>query len=383
MQNKTHFDYIIIGSGLAGLQLAMAFHEDPYFKTKQIALIDKSSKSTNDRTWSFWEKGDGKWDSIINHSWDKALFRSARCKVDLNLKEYQYKSIRAIDFYQFAQSKLNEASNFHFFQDEILELSEDKIVYIQGEKGTFSADHVFDSRIPKAFHEKPSKYTLLQQHFVGWIIETENPCFDTETFVMMDYRWKYEDSTSFIYVLPYSKTRALIEFTFFTPKLVTEKVYEDALKTYIKEQLKIETYQIIERESGNIPMTDFPFENSNTKLVTKIGTAGGWVKGSTGYSFKNTEKKVERLLNNIKSNRDTTHQLQSRKYQFYDRIFLKVLYDENEKGEWIFEQFYSKNTIQTMFRFLDEESSFREDLRIMNSLFSWSFIKTFFKILFR
>jgi lycopene beta-cyclase len=68
---------------------------------------------------------------------------------------------------------------------------------------------------------------------------------------------------------------------------------------------------------------------------------------------------------------------------FYDTIFLKVLKDENDKGEWIFERFYSKNTINAMFRFLDEDSSFAEELKIMHSLFSFSFIKAFFKMLFK
>ena len=47
-------------------------------------------------------------------------------------------------------------------------------------------------------------------------------------------------------------------------------------------------------------MTNFPFENYNTQQVTKIGTAGGWVKGSTGYSFKHTEKKVTKIIANLK-----------------------------------------------------------------------------------
>jgi len=35
-----------------------------------------------------------------------------------------------------------------------------------------------------------------------------------------------------------------------------------------------------------------------------------------------------------------------------------------------------------MFKFLDEDSSFFEELKIMQSLFSFSFIKAFFKTLF-
>ena len=129
-------------------------------------------------------------------------------------------------------------------------------------------------------------------------------------------------------------------------------------------------------------MTDFPFENESSKHITKIGTAAGWVKGSTGYSFKHTEKKVSKIIENLKLNFRTTKDLNNKKYQFYDAIFLKVLKDENDKGEWVFEQFYSKNSVETMFKFLDEDSSFFEELKIMQSLFSFSFIKAFFKTLF-
>ena len=132
---------------------------------------------------------------------------------------------------------------------------------------------------------------------------------------------------------------------------------------------------------GQIPMTNYPFEKFNSNNVTKIGTGGGWVKGSTGYSFKNTEKKVNVIINNLKLNQVPSKNLFKKRYKFYDSIFLKVLKDENNKGEWIFQQFYSKNSIQTMFRFLDEESSIYEELQIMWSLFSWSFVKAFFKTL--
>ena len=53
----------------------------------------------------------------------------------------------------------------------------------------------------------------------------------------------------------------------------------------------------------------------------------------------------------------------------------------DDHAVWVFEQFYSKNSIQTMFRFLDEESTLLEEVKIMWSLFSWSFIKAFFKTL--
>jgi len=381
MTDSSHFDYIIIGNGLAGLQLALKLASDSYFNNKQIALIDPSTKSVNDKTWSFWETQASQWDSITHKSWSRASVITSKKRVDLNLKPYNYKTIRAIDFYNDAKSRLNQCDNIHSIIDTVKSVSENDIVSVETEKQTYTATHVFDSRIPKEFLTSTKDYISIIQHFKGWIIKTKEEVFDDNIVTMMDYRLKDGEQTTFTYVLPFSKTEALVEFTYFNETVVDEYVYDNFVKQYIKEYLKITDYSIIETEKGIIPMTNFPFEKYNTNQVTKIGTGGGWVKGATGYSFKCTEKKVAQIITNIKANKTPSNNLFKRKYKFYDKVFLKVLKDENDKGEWIFQEFYSKNSTKTMFRFLDEESSFFEDLKIMWSLFSWSFIKAFFKTL--
>ena len=382
MQDENHFDYIIIGNGLAGLQLALGFSEDPFFDSYSIALIDPSTKTANDKTWSFWEEGKGKWDHIVEKSWNTALIKSNNVDLSLPLDGYQYKSIRSLEFYDTAKKQLTSKSNIHFILDHIETIEDSEALKAIGTNQTYVASHIFDSRIPNEYALLQSRYTVIHQHFKGWIIETETDCFDPESFTMMDYRFQYNDSTSFIYVLPFSKTKALIEYTFFTPFITEESVYDEAIKNYLKDELKLD-YKILETEIGNIPMTDFPFWNYNTKHITKIGTGGGWVKGSTGYSFKHTEKHVAKIIQNMKAGQTPSDQLFEKKFKFYDTIFLNVLKNENEKGAWIFERFYSKNSIRTMFRFLDEETSFIEDIKIMKSLYSTSFIKAFFKVLFR
>ena len=384
MITKTnHFDYLIIGNGLAGLQLALELSKDPFFKNYSIGLIDPSDKTENDKTWSFWEQGQGKFDAIVEKVWHTAQFKSSEVSLNLPLDGYQYKSIRSLDFYTWAKNQLLANKNFKLILDTVQTIEEVDGLKVIGAHNSYSADHVFDSRVPKEFYERQSDYTLIHQHFKGWIIETDTACFQPESFTMMDYRFQYQNSTSFIYVLPFSENKALIEYTFFTPFTVETVVYEEAIKSYIQNQLKIDHYEVIETEVGNIPMTDFPFWDFHSKNVTKIGTGAGWVKGSTGYSFKHTEKNVSKLIANIKAGDRPSHNLFTKKFKFYDKIFLKVLYDENEKGVWIFERFYSKNSIRTMFRFLDEESTFSEDLGIMKSLFSMSFIRAFFKVLFK
>ncbi|MEM5564192.1 lycopene cyclase family protein [Psychroserpens sp. AS72] len=381
MTTPSHFDFIIIGNGLAGLQLALKLASETCFDNKKIALIDPSEKSTNDKTWSFWETEPSQWNAIIHKSWNKASIITSKKTTNLNLKPYSYKTIRAIDFYTEAKAQLNLKDNIYFIVELVTSAIEKDEVTVTTTNNSYTATHVFDSRVPKDFSSEKGNSITIVQHFKGLVIKTETNVFDEDKVTMMDYRLKDGNQTTFTYVLPFSKTEALVEFTYFTEQTVAESVYDDYIKTYIKAYLKIDSYSILETETGQIPMTNYNFSKFNTKKITKIGTGGGWVKGSTGYSFKNTEKKVAIIIDNLKAGRIPSKGLFQRKYKFYDKVFLKVLKDDNHKGEWIFESFYAKNSVQTMFRFLDEDSTFGEELKIMMSLFSWSFIKAFFKTL--
>jgi lycopene beta-cyclase len=375
-----NFNYIIIGGGLAGLQLALQLSRDRFFEQQTIAIIDPSPKTENDKTWCFWEKGKGQWDSIITKSWDKSRFISSEKNIELNLEPYKYKMLRSLDFYNSARSELSKLDNFHFIEDEIVRIDKASM-FAYGQNEAYGAIHIFDSRITSGYLEDP-KATKIFQHFKGWLIETEKPQFDPSEFTMMDFRLKYEESTSFTYVLPISPTKALVEFTFFTPFLTEEKVYDEYLENYIQNILKINDFKIIETEKGVIPMTDFSFHKESSPKITKIGAAGSWIKGSTGYSFKHTEKKVAMIIENMKAGNDLSDGLLTKRFRLYDAIFLDVLSQNNEMGELIFSNFYSKNSIGEIFKFLDEETSISEELKIMRSLYHPQFIKSFFRKIF-
>lgn len=51
-----HYHYIFNGGGLATLMTLYHFAQEDYFSDKQILVIDKVEKNSNDRTWCFWEQ---------------------------------------------------------------------------------------------------------------------------------------------------------------------------------------------------------------------------------------------------------------------------------------------------------------------------------------
>ena len=374
-----NYHYIIIGAGAAGLNLALAMNEDAFFKDKKILILDKDKKTENDRTWSFWEKGNGKWDHIVSKTWKKSIVTAKGEDINFDLKKYTYKMLRSADFYQFAKTEL-DSSNIEWKTEDVQKVvqNQDKAIVTTPESD-YTADFVFDSRIPSLYALDHPDSLNIAQHFKGWIIETEEEVFDDTQFTMMDYSIKDGETTSFTYVLPLSPTKALVEFTYFSPDLVSEATYDHYLKRYISEKLEQENYKILETEKGVIPMTNFPFEDFNQKHIIKIGTAGGWVKASSGYSFKNCEKKSKKIIKFLKSNPDYYRNSSPTKFKHYDKIFLEVLSKKNHFGEELFYRMYKNNSIRTIFRFLDEKSLFSEDLKIILNLSSKPFIKAFLR----
>ncbi|GIR50924.1 MAG: hypothetical protein CM15mP59_6660 [Flavobacteriaceae bacterium] len=97
---------------------------------------------------------------------------------------------------------------------------------------------------------------------------------------------------------PYTQTEALIEYTLFSKELLDKSEYEDAIRDYLQDK-NITDYQLIEVEQGSIPMCSYPFWENNSKNVHFIGSAGGWTKASTGFTFKNINRKTTALVNHI------------------------------------------------------------------------------------
>ena len=200
----------------------------------------------------------------------------------------------------------------------------------------------------------------------------------------MDFSINQKNETRFIYILPFKSNEALIEFTLFTKSILKNSEYEKVLKEYLNNK-GIDSYEILEKEKGVIPMTCYPFEKHNNSRVLFIGTAGGWTKASSGYTFKNIITKTELLINFLKREKDLSKFNLRSRFNFYDLILIDVLYNYNHLGDKIFSSLFRNNKPNKVLNFLDEKTNLIDELKIMYS-FPWSikilFIKALFKNLF-
>ena len=377
------YDYIILGSGLSGLLTAFQMANDPWFDDKSILIIDKEIKKQNDRTWCFWEEPNGEFDSILSKTWKKAFIGNQDFQQSFEMNPYLYKMIRSRDFYKLVFDTISSKSNFTFINDEILSWKTiGNSVEVIGKNQTYSSNFLLNSFFDVNPILNQTNYPYLKQHFIGWFIKTKEENFDDSEVKFMDFTIEQDGNTRFMYVLPTSKTEALFEYTLFSEDLLEKSVYEKAIQNYLQ-NLGITDYEIVEKEAGNIPMTCFPFHKQNSERVLFIGTAGGWTKASTGFTFFNSKKQSEKLVEFLKTNQNLTKFHQKNRYWFYDLILLEVLHQNNELGAQLFGTLFQKNSIQNIFKFLNEGGTIFSDLKVMLTLPKWLFIKATFRALWK
>lgn len=376
MISEKKYDFIIAGAGCSGLSLLLRLLQSGKFTDKKILLIDRDQVKTNDRTWCFWEKSPGFFEELVYRRWSRLDFHGDNYDATLNIEPYQYKMIRGVDFYAYCFAEIAKYPQVDRLFGELRDISKknDRTVISVDDHQLDAGDAiVFSSVMQKT---KPvKKEIVLLQHFKGWVIETAKPAFNPSKATLMDFRIGQQHGTSFVYVLPLSENSALVEYTLFTPSLLKDEQYDEALRDYIRDHLDTGTYQVKEHEFGVIPMTNrvFPFKQGG---VYYIGTAGGQTKASTGYTFRFIQKQSEQIVEALTGNKPLSliGSTPSR-FRFYDNTLLHILYHNKLPGKKIFSALFRKNDPKRVLRFLDNESTTGDEWKIINSLHTWPFLK--------
>jgi lycopene beta-cyclase len=351
------FDYIIVGGGCAGLSLAYELEINDKLKDKTLAIIEPRKEYKRDKTWSFWKVFDHNFEDCIIKSWNNFTINTLEGSCELVNKKFPYQSIDSGKFYEKINFKLSNNPNINFFKN----LKEIKL------ENSLIFNSVFEGKLNKS---------ELWQHFQGIEIETTKDIFDEEILNLMDFNCDQRNDVHFFYTLPLSKNRALIETTWLS-NLEDQSLmdYDLQLENYIKNNLGIKNYKINFTEKGAIPLFYPSFKNDDKTI--NIGSAGGMTRLSTGYTFLNIQEHSNYIVKNIdKIEKIKTFNL-GKKYQFLDKIFLKVLEKHPEKMPKIFFTMF-KTSSNTVIKFLSNKSNIFEDINIIRKMPKLIFIKALF-----
>ena len=352
------FDYIIIGGGCAGLSLAYELEIHKKLENKTLAIIEPRDEYKRDKTWSFWKIIPHNFDDCVKKSWKNFSINIPNKTKFLDCDKYPYQSIDSDLFYKKINEKLKKNKNINFFKN-IEEINT---------KNSF----IFNS-VP----ELNTNNNNLWQHFCGVEIETKNNFFDDEMMNLMDFDCEQRKSVHFFYTLPYTKNKALVETTWLSMMNDnSQKDYENQIKQYVENHLNLKEYKINYKEEGAIPLFYPSNKNENNKI--NIGTAGGMTRLSTGYTFLNIQEHSKFIRENLENITKTKVFEIKKKYQFLDKIFLRVMRKHSEIMPDIFFKMFGSSS-GNVIKFLSNKSNIIEDFSIILKMPKWTFIKALFR----
>jgi len=366
------YDFIIAGSGASGLGLAYQMASSS-LSGQSLLIVDREKKDRNDRTWCFWTYKDTRIDHLVYRTWDQVEVVSDNYRQVFDLHPYRYRMIRAIDFYQGMRETLAAVPGVTFAQGRVT-----SVMDTQDKKGAevtidgvpHGARYAFDSTFkPSDYFRGPRGYHYLKQHFKGWEIETPTDSFDPRTVTMFDFRTPQKGAMRFFYILPFSPRRALVEYTIFSADLLKPHEYDRAISEYLDTVLRIPKYRTESVETGVIPMTDYPFARRLAQYVMAIGTRGGLVKPSSGYAFLRMQNDAAAIVDSLINHGHPFNVPHTPyRYRLFDTLMLQVMYRQGDSMKGVFTRLFQRNSIQSIFRFLDEEAGLAENARLLASL---------------
>lgn len=377
MQTENKYDYIIAGAGCAGYSLLYHLLQDPVLSKKKILVLDANFNKGNDRTWCFWEDQAGPFESIVCKKWSNIEVLKGYMQRLLPTAPFEYKMIQGIDFYQHISAFAKGFDNVEWVASKILNI--DAVhggAEVHWEGGAANADYVFSSingeRIQSA----------LWQHFKGIVVEFDTPVFNDTVARLMDFNVPQMDATAFMYLLPLTDKKALVEYTLFSPTIIETAEYDLVLNAYMEEHYKGQAYTIVHTEKGAIPMTTKKMTSTISNVIS-IGTMGDAVKASTGYAFQFIQEQTQQIVKQLKLNQALDASVHYTRHQFYDAVLLYILEHKKMAGDEIFARIFKKNNAATVFKFLSNTSNLMDDISIMLSLPTPIFLPAAIKVLFR
>ena len=378
MQVEKKYDYIIAGAGCAGYSLLYHLLQDTLLSKKKILVVDANYNKGNDRTWCFWEDRTGPFESIVCKKWSNIEVLKGEMHRSMPTTPFEYKMIQGIDFYQFISEFAKGFDNVEWVASKILSIDpiNANSAMVNWEGGAAIADYVFSSINGERIQSK------LWQHFKGIVVEFDAPIFDQQIARLMDFNVPQMDATAFMYLLPLTNKKALVEYTLFSPSILQASQYDTVLKAYMEEHYKGQDYTIVHTEQGAIPMTTKKL-TSNYGAIVSIGTMGDAVKASTGYAFQFIQKQTQQIVHQLKLHQSLNAAVHHTRHQFYDKVLLYILEHQKMDGDEIFARIFKNNTVDTVFKFLSNTSTLIDDIKIMSSLPTPIFLPAAIKVLFR
>jgi lycopene beta-cyclase len=396
-------DIAIIGGGLAGLSLATRL-ASPRFQHLRIAVLEPRTHYVRDRTWCYWAGGNptfnGSNTRAHSHpfqtavavrwpSWEVMCGAAGTPSYEAITRTGQhcYEMIPADRFYDDAERLIGSAAHVRLMKGVTIvdAVSRSDSVELDTNIGKIRATLVFDSRPPTTLSK-----TAWVQRFQGFELETDAPMFDVNRATLMDFSITAKaDSKAgrvhFIYVLPLSDRRALVEDTWFAPvdDECEDVDYQAQIKAYLKRRFGLERYNILHREQGALPMDPELKPAKSSGRIIKIGAGGGMARASSGYAFFETQRACDAIAEKLSAHKALPAEFQLPRWRgdvsyWMDAVFLRVLKEYPSLAPKIFFDLFAKVSPDALARFLSGVATPLDVARVVSACPKMPFLKAAF-----
>ncbi len=353
----------IIGLGPSGLAVNKILYGN---SVDEIIAFDNEDINNRDNFFGFWLVDWMKpFEHIIEKRWFKWTIGNKKIKITHTSRDKPY---CVISFKKWKKFCLETKNKLEIKNKKVLKYSslQNYFKIVTADNNEYYAEKIYDSRSTK---EKKGE---LLQHFFGINITVPDNTFNDNKLTLMHFT-KEKNLLHFMYILPFSHNKALVESTVFSKEVFKNSWYREKIKDYLKIK-NINNYKESSVEQGVIPMFFAEEKKSPSLNIVNIGIRGGACKPSTGYAFSFLIKQVQ-LLKNSKKNYVNIHKFFEKKM---DKIFINFLKNNNEDGQSFIKLASNLNGNEFQ-SFMMGESSILTKLKIIKSMPKLAFLKELFR----
>ena len=357
------FDLAIIGAGCAGLSLAARLaDQSPHLR---VVVLDPRAGFDDDRTWCFWSDGSAPLDSLAAARWPSWRFSDASGDARIHRASSQhYVMIRGVDFYADALARLTGSNVELRLNTRALRLDEtaDQVSVALDAGAPITARRVVDTRPDR------TAPAMMHQVFLGLEIEADFDAFDPDCAGLMDGLSGDGDAVSFLYTLPLTKRRALMEWTVFARTPRAPETLRPCLDTALA-RAGLSGARILRTERGVLPMGAVAAPSPSGSRIVKAGAGGGAVRAATGYAFQRIQRWAQACADEIAAGRAPIgHPPEPALRAFMDKVFLKTLARAPQRGGAYFMALARHVPPAALVRFMSDEAGPADLARVVAAL---------------
>lgn len=380
---SNHFDLVILGGGCAGLSLATELALLGGAGPHAVVLEGRQSYS-HDRTWCYFKDAQASSRTDVQHSWQSMRVASVADSMAFDCGAAGYEMVNAGLFYKNAQNTIDRSPNLDLRLGVVVAKPPEK------QNGVWRIDTVTDALYARyVVDTRPAQRPLrdgakLWQSFYGQEIECEVDTFDSMCGDLMDFaaadacgaRHILPDAVCFVYVLPTTAKRALIEFTVFGPDPLPPETLHALHAHAVLRRLDGAAFSVLRSEHGILPMgAAAPMLPHDPSYVVAGLTAGG-ARPSSGYAFARIQRWAASCALSLASGKGPKgHAPDGVIQRSMDALFLKLVRARPDLAPDLFVALFSAADTQSVIRFLSDRATPQDYLRVVGSLLPGPLLK--------